>query len=75
MFAQLATKLPKIRGFLWYEDATQGPGGHYDWPIEGADVNNPDRASIKAFTDGISSQRYTTNSYSQLGGGSIAAPT
>jgi hypothetical protein len=75
MFNDLPTKLPKIRGFLWFDVASQGPGNHYDWPIEGSDVSHPDTASINAFTDGISSQRYTTNNFSQLDGGSIRPPT
>jgi mannan endo-1,4-beta-mannosidase len=75
MFSDLPVNLPKIRGFLWFETVSTGPGGHTDWPIEGSDVNHPDSASIQAFTEGINSQRYTTNGYSQLQGGSIAAPT
>jgi Glycosyl hydrolase family 26 len=75
MFSDLPVKLPRIRGLVWYDVNAQGPGGRTDWPIEGSDPNHPDSASIKAFTAGISADRYTTNGYSQLQGGAIAAPT
>jgi beta-mannanase len=59
MFGSLAS-YPAIRGLLWYDVKSLGPGGHRDWPIETS------ASSEQAFKNGISSEKFTTNSFSRL---------
>ncbi len=74
MFSALSTTFPKVLGFVWEDVDANGPGGRSDWPVEGPNAKNPDRASIAAFTAGVKNARYTTNAYSQLKTSPIPAP-
>jgi hypothetical protein len=60
---------PKVRGFLWYDKSTVGPGGLTDWPIETSG------SSEAAFASGINKgSTYVGNNYANLNTSPIPPP-
>jgi beta-mannanase len=68
MLKVLPRAFPKIRGLLWYDAFSVGPGGHTDWPIESSG------AARSAFARGIHRPIYAGNRYAHLRGRSIRPP-
>jgi hypothetical protein len=65
MLSVLPTSFPKIRAFLWFDTSEAGPGGYSDWPIESS------QTAQSAFATGIQNSVFTSNTYANLGSGSI----
>jgi hypothetical protein len=64
MLGELPTHYPRIRAFVWF-DTVRSSG---DWPLE-------DQAtSVEAFSRGVRSGPYASNSYGHLSAGAIVPP-
>ena len=61
----MPTNFPKIRGFVWFDEKSQG----MKWPIESS------KSSEQAFQQAIRPQLFRPNIYSHLAGPKIAPPT
>ena len=61
----MPTSFPKIRGFVWFDEKSQG----MKWPIESS------KSSEQAFEQAIRPQLFRPNIYSHLAGPKIAPPT
>jgi hypothetical protein len=65
MLAELPKAYPSVRAFVWFDWSDGG----YDWPIETS------ASSTAAFSRGISSPVFPTNTFRELGPGTISPPS
>jgi len=63
--AQVPIAYPRMRAIVWFDWAREG----YDWPIETSG------SSTAAFSQGIVSPHFTSNTFGGLGGGTIGPPS
>jgi mannan endo-1,4-beta-mannosidase len=69
MFSSLPALFPRIRGVVWANDRSVGPGGNSDWLIE----SSP--AAASAFAASIASPTFTPNDFSHLSSDAIMPPS